>query len=78
MSSLHVQDVVRLKRDVPDLWLKRGAVGVVQSSWFSPTGFFEIEFESCLGAHGVRVLLGVEQLEVVRQAPVSPANARKD
>jgi hypothetical protein len=71
MPSPHVHDVVRLKRDVPTLWLKAGAVGVVQSSWLAPHGFFEIEFEGPDGACRVRVLLGAEQLEVVQRAPAT-------
>ena len=37
---------VQLTQDIPDLGLRRGDVGLVCSTWFSPTTAYEVEFES--------------------------------
>ncbi len=40
----HVDDFVRLTRDIPELSLNCGEVGVVRSTWFSPSVAYEVEF----------------------------------
>ena len=37
-------DSVRLVRDVPELALREGQVGIVRSSWYVPVVAFEVEF----------------------------------
>ena len=39
-----VDDFVRLTRDIPELSLTCGSVGVVRSTWFAPTVAYEVEF----------------------------------
>ena len=56
-----VDDFVRLTQDIPELELKQGDVGVVCSTWFSPTQAYEVEFG--LDAP-TRALLLAEQLQV--------------
>ena len=63
--ELSVCDTVRLRADVPTLWLRRGEVGVVRSRWFAPTVACEVEFHPNGQPVGVRALLFPEQLEVV-------------
>lgn len=41
-----IDDVVRIKLDIPELALHRGDVGVVRSTWFAPSIAFEVEFQS--------------------------------
>ena len=70
MTAAHENDVVRLTHDVPTLWLNRGDVGVVWSTWLSPANYYEVEFRK----HGecpTRALLDGELLELVEPAPVS-------
>ena len=44
MTAAHENALVRLTHDVPTLWLNRGDVGVVRSTWLSPANYYEIEF----------------------------------
>jgi hypothetical protein len=64
MRQPHVDDFVRLKRDVPELCLRRGAIGVVRSTWFAPEQTYEVEFCPTGLDHNLRALLQGEQLEV--------------
>src|SRR3712207_8420426 len=41
MRSPHVDDLVRLTQDVPELSLSRGEGGVVRSTWVAPTTAYE-------------------------------------
>ena len=67
MRSPHVDAVVRLTVDVPELGLRCGAEGVVVSVWISPRDFhFEVEFHQPAGGRAVRALLRAEQLQVVK------------
>ena len=67
MATAHVDEAVRLKHDVPGLWLNRGDVGVVRSIWMSPADCYEVEF--CKpGELPVRALLNAERVEVVQAA----------
>ena len=64
MRQPHVDDVVRLTRDVPEFALNRGQVGVVQSTWFAPAVAYEVEFRQHGHAQMMRCLLRPEQVEV--------------
>ena len=44
MRQPHVDDVVRLNQDIPELELQRGQMGVIRSTWFAPTVAYEVEF----------------------------------
>ena len=64
MRQPHVDDRVRLTQDIPELQLRQGDVGVVCSTWFSPTDAYEVEFEpSGINEH-TRALLLAEQLQL--------------
>ena len=58
-------DHVRLVRDVPELALREGEVGVVRSSWYVPVVAFEVEFglERRSSRAVARVLLPEEYVE---------------
>ena len=64
MRSPDIDDCVRLVKDIPELQLRRGAIGVVCSKWCSPVEAFEVEF----GPQGLdehtRALLMAEQLQI--------------
>ena len=64
MRTPHVDDVVRLTQDVPELSLTRGEVGIVRSTWFAPTTAFEVEFHRIGSDLQTRTLLRAEQVEV--------------
>jgi hypothetical protein len=64
MRTPHVDDVVRLTRDVPELELLRGEVGVVCSTWFAPAVAYEVEFHPVGCSLHTRALLSLEQVEV--------------
>ena len=59
-----VDDSVRLTRDIPELWLRRGDMGVVVSTWCAPSVAYEIEFDRMHDADTCRprVLLLPESL----------------
>ena len=63
MSSLHVDDRVRLIQDIPELLLSRGELGVVRSTWCAPDIAYEVEFNSDDGLHNTRTLLLAGQVE---------------
>ncbi|MGA3065986.1 MAG: DUF4926 domain-containing protein [Tepidisphaeraceae bacterium] len=60
----HVDDFVRLTRDIPELSLNRGEIGVVRSTWFSPAVAYEVEFHQIGHDTQTRALLMAEQLQV--------------
>ncbi len=62
MKCPQVDACVRLVHDLPDLSLRRGAVGVVCSTWFAPALTYEVEFR-CDDKSLVRALL--EPAEIV-------------
>jgi hypothetical protein len=45
MRRPHVDDIVRLMQDIPELSLSRGEVGIVRSTWFAPSVAYEVEFQ---------------------------------
>ena len=59
-----VDDYVRLTRDVPELALARGEVGVIRSTWFAPAVAYEVEFHQIGHDYQTRCLLRAEQIEV--------------
>ena len=63
MQKLHIDDLVRLRHDLPNFSLQRGSVGVVRSTWFSPRTAYEVEFESVGLSSETRALLVEDQLE---------------
>lgn len=64
MRQPQVDDFVRLVQDIPELFLNRGQVGVVRSTWFSPTVAYEVEFHPVGMDHQTRALLMAEQVAV--------------
>ena len=70
-----VDDFVRLTQDVPDLFLNRGAVGVVRSVWMAPSVAFEVEFHKIGHDYQCRALLSAEQVEVADDAAEEAARA---
>lgn len=64
MPQPHVDCFVRLIRDIPELSLARGEVGVVRSEWFAPEVAYEVEF-FVTGLHdSTRALLMQDQIEI--------------
>jgi hypothetical protein len=59
-----VDDFVRLTKDIPELSLHRGEVGVVRSTWFAPSIAYEVEFHPIGLNHETRALLLAEQIQV--------------
>jgi hypothetical protein len=64
MRQPHIDDIVRLITDIPELSLTRGEVGVVRSTWFAPSVAYEVEFHKKGQAHDTRALLLAEQVQV--------------
>ena len=64
MSCVSI-DHVRLLKDIPELGLRRGQIGAVCSTWFSPAIAYEVEFEPPGEACTRRVLLLVDQIEML-------------
>jgi hypothetical protein len=64
MRVPHVDDHVRLKSDVPEVFLSRGEIGVVCSTWFWPSLRYDVEFSAAGCDKQTRVLLSPEQVEV--------------
>jgi hypothetical protein len=56
-----VDEYVRLKQDIPELGLVCGEVGVVCSTWFSPTPAVEVEFQPRGFSYKTRALLLASQ-----------------
>ena len=75
MRNPQIDDVVRLKQDVPELLLTRGEVGVVRSTWFAPTTAYEVEFHKIGRDQQTRALLRPEQVELEADAMVGYGQA---
>jgi len=54
---------VRLIKDIPELGLQSGEVGVVCSTWFQPTPAFEVEFQPKGFSYRTRALLLASQIQ---------------
>jgi len=72
MREPHINDYVRLVKDVPELALHRGEIGVVRSTWFAPRVAYEVEFHP-VGNQCTSTLLSAEQLEV-EDGPLASSN----
>jgi len=59
MRQPHIDDVVRLNQDIPELELQRGQTGVVRSTWFAPTVAYEVEFDATGEAKRALLALGL-------------------
>ena len=64
MRSPSINDSVRLTKDIPELSLRRGTVGIICSKWCSPVDAFEVEFGPPGLDEATRALLSAEQLEL--------------
>ncbi len=64
MRQPHVNDHVRLVQDIPELFLSRGEIGVVRSTWFAPSVAYEVEFQQIGHDYQTRALLRAEQVEI--------------
>jgi hypothetical protein len=68
MEQLLVDDVVRLRQDIPELALSRGDRGVVRSTWFAPLTRYEVEFDCPNQCSNTRALLRAEQMDIESHA----------
>ena len=68
-----VDDFVRLNQDIPELSLNRGQVGVVRSTWFSPSVAYEVEFHKIGHDYQTRALLMPDQVTVEDGSLFAPA-----
>ena len=64
MRPLHIDDHVRLIQDIPELFLSRGEVGIVRSTWFEPATAYEVEFHQIGSDYQTRVLVRPEQVRL--------------
>ena len=67
----HVDDWVRLTRDIPELQLSAGELGIVRSMWCSPYLAFEVEFRPIGQSCETRCLLTDESVQVQEVAHAS-------
>jgi len=70
MRQPHIDDVVRLVQDIPELSLHRGDTGVVRSKWCEPSVAYEVEFKAVGLDFQTRALLLAEQVVVIEPAGV--------
>ncbi len=64
LPTPQIDDCVRLAVDIPNLYLQRGDMGRVCSTWFTPTTAYEVTFRPRGLAEEVRVLVLAEQVHV--------------
>jgi hypothetical protein len=69
MRLPEVNDHVRLTRDIPELALYRGELGVVRSQWCAPELAFEVEFRVAGLDEITRALLMSDQITVDESQP---------
>lgn len=74
MRTPHVNDVVRLMKDVPELSLHRGELGTVRSTWFAPAVAYEVEFRQA-GNDNLTLALLLEEQVAVEDQPASVAQS---
>jgi hypothetical protein len=63
LSSPQAERYVRLVKDIPELGLRSGAVGVICSTWFEPSPAYEVEFQPAGLASATRALLLAHQIQ---------------
>jgi hypothetical protein len=63
MTGVEPEALVRLTRDIPNLFLGRGAVGTIKSTWCSDA--YEVEFQRDDHAGAIRALVFAEQIEII-------------
>jgi hypothetical protein len=68
MCQPHVDDCVRLMRDIPELSLQRGQVGVVRSTWCAPYTAYEVEFHAVGLDSETRALVMAEELQLAESS----------
>ena len=78
MRQPHIDDFVRLTRDIPELSLHRGEVGVIRSTWFAPSTAYEVEFHPIGLSHETRALLLPEQLQLEEGSLLSNGKREDD
>jgi hypothetical protein len=63
MKPLNVNDVVTLRRDLPEHQLRRGALGTIVMVFERPTLAYEVEFCDELGRTTIALALRPEDVE---------------
>jgi hypothetical protein len=69
IPPFRVSDVVRVIHDVPQVGLRGGEIGVVQSLWFEPDQAYEVEFHGGGIGLPLRVILYGDALSLENQPP---------
>jgi hypothetical protein len=69
MEELLIDDVVRLRQDIPELALTCGDRGIIRSKWFAPLTRYEVEFTAPSQGSNTLALLRPEQMEIDSHAP---------
>jgi hypothetical protein len=64
-QAIGINASVRVRHDVPQVGVRRGTVGVVQSRWFAPDEAYEIEFAVSAADQPVRVILYEDEIELM-------------
>jgi len=59
---MQVDQRVQLMRDIPELGLHHGEVGLVCSTWFRPAAAYEVEFQQKMSHCLMRALLMPNQI----------------
>lgn len=62
MIQIQIDQRVEIMRDIPELGLHCGDVGVVCSTWFAPTTLYEVEFQQDAPSFRIRALLMPSQI----------------
>jgi len=70
MRQPRAEDRVELMRDMPDVDLHSGAVGVICATWFMPDPVYEIEFTQADEAFPIRSLVFAEYFRIIETAAV--------
>jgi hypothetical protein len=68
MRMPHIDDLVKLTQDIPELELTTGELGIVRSTWCSPYLAFEVEFSPPGQNFQTRCLLAAEQVQVQNES----------
>ena len=71
-SQILSEACVRLLKDLPELSLHAGDVGIVRSSWHFPTVAYEVEFGG-RGLRPQRVLLLDEHVQLAEETALDPS-----